>query len=209
MQQHFNSLSLHLRRDDTIGQRLFGKYDCLSWNHCKFQNQSVQWMLKILAIGLTLVAGIIGAYTENIILGTTTNTLIAIMLLSLIVDCNFVVFVQCLKSYQIYYKTINVTIAIIAICIDSHFAKKYFPQYNVSIRIIWCITFIIDHTLAIFSMSLVDGYHATQRVRLIAVMIPLLYFVYLYVIIYFGILRSYKYLYNLDNNEFKFYNTKI
>ena len=184
MNNHFNTLSLHLRKHDTLVHRIFGQ-----GNHC--QPSTIMWSVKLGILGTALFFAVLSSYVSNIILGLISNIIVFLTLLVIVFDCNYIIFFQSLKSYTIYYKTINIGIAVIALCIDSDFAGKYFPHNHKTIRIIWGITFILCHVLALFVMSLSDGYYVNKKVRLIAVLIALVYFIYLYFITYFGILRSY------------------
>ena len=101
----------------------------------------------------------------------------------LLLECNLSIFKQSLVTFNVYYKTINVLISIIAYAIDYNNYKDYYnynSKYANDYLYIIFVLSTIKNTSKMLIISILDGYHIHGYMRTIGIIIYFLYLCYYY-----------------------------
>lgn len=119
-----------------------------------------------------------GVYALSITLAICTTELVVLIII--LFECNLFIFQQSLKTFGVYCKTVNILIAMIAYHIDYNFFDTYYDFDNLPLLYLIGIVAIFKNTLAMFIISIIDGYCVDKRVCIFVISIYLLYFCYTY-----------------------------
>ena len=181
MRRSLNETDLEIILDEkrTILYKITdGRYTYAFGTNSFLRNNTKRYIFYV--VTLLILQGIL-------LFATTVASEIIFSCLELIVfvvsllECNFVIFKQSLKTFSIYYKTINILIALIAYNIDyDYFKDRYSDNPSLSLIKIAAIVSISKTLLLIFIVSVLDGYCIHKLVRIAAIVISVVYLVYYY-----------------------------
>ena len=134
---------------------------------------------------------IMTSFTNSVMIHLIAQICAISMFTMALLECNICIFKQSLVTFNVYYKTINILIALIAYQMDYGFFKEQFSSngvYNNSLVICYlgAIFSVVKSTLNMFIISLSDGYCVHQNVRIFIIIIYAMYLCYFYYfVVYF------------------------
>lgn len=148
-----NHLGTTLNENDTLWLRL-----CCGRCTSAFgiiENINIRFLIYLIIFaGLELT----GTFVKGI-WNLFVNILATILLMSVILDCNEIVFIQAMKSFRVYYSTINIIISILAFNIDYHFWVSIdSQQYTNDFLYTKCFFSVLKNGLLVFTVCILDGY---------------------------------------------------
>ena len=118
-------------------------------------------------------------YFKTVLWTIMFESLSILSFLSLILECNILIFKQSLTSFGVYYKTINISIGIIADTFNCDWYKEYYYRssnsndVNVDMNGLYIIGILstIKFTLAMGFISILDGYMAQKSLKIIIIIV--------------------------------------
>ena len=177
MEESINQSNLTLELDEQ--QTLWNYVSCGKFSFpCSFlsilRKRNVRYPLYVVFVFfLEIIRKLI--YSNGLLITCIFDTLEIISLISLIFECNMLIFKQSLMSFNVYYKTINMLIAMIADKINCNWYKLYFDNnsHNVDMSAVYFagILSIIKYVLAIGFISILDGYDSDKRLKILIIIV--------------------------------------
>ena len=133
---------------------------------------------------ILFIFNIIARLSTNIILDCTLHSVSIIILLMIILDCNVVLFKQSLMTFQVYYKTINFCVALVAFNIDYHWFEEGYSGNNINHdNTLLCTVGVLSITksvLIMFIVCVLDGYNISKSLKIFSIVCVLIEYIYFY-----------------------------
>lgn len=180
METTLDDLEITLKQDDTLRYYLCGnKFDFTS----KITHR-LKFICAMLAIALVTLGILLDTKSLSCLL---LSLLLLIILIAVLLECNYLILIQSLTIFDTYYKTINIMICVIAFQIDTNAAKDSFTDSNDNYiaRQGWCSIMVINSGLSVFLVSIVDGYYLTHKQQIFIILMPILYYLFRFLGMYF------------------------
>ena len=130
---------------------------------------------------------IIAVISSNIIVNTVIDILYTSLLILFFFELNYFVFLQGIKRFDVYYKVINVGIAITLFKFLTNFDESKFGctlhNYDLACRIDASFL-VINNMISLFLLSLLDGYWFHHYLKILCLCVGIGYYTYCYINIY-------------------------
>ena len=147
------------------------------WCH----NNNIRYLVYSVVL---FILNIVVRLSTSIILDGTLHSVSIIILLMIILDCNVVLFKQSLMTFQVYYKTINFCVALVAFNIDYHWFEDGYSGYNYNHDKILLYTIgvlsITKSVLIMFVVCVLDGYNISKYLKIFSIICVLVEYIYFY-----------------------------
>ena len=128
---------------------------------------------------LILAGAILSYFATSVKLQIVANVIGILFLSMFILECNFKIMKEAIVTFDVYYKTVNLCIAMFGYHIDSNFYQSYYnnniKDYNTLCMVCSGLS-IIANSMIIFSVSILDGYNINKYIKLITIILAFLHF---------------------------------
>ena len=110
----------------------------------------------------------------------TCNIIESVFLLNIILDCNWFVLWQAIKTFKVYYTIINICISILAFNIDTNFFQQIHTYDDQGIIHLGCVISMIKNALFVLIVCIMDGYKIKSRLKVSICVFVLFHYFYFY-----------------------------
>ena len=199
--------SISLRHDlevlANIKDTMYNSLCCVGNDRVRIINHTHRYRLYVI---ITLILILIGIVVNDVIVLIISDALFVLLLILLFLECNKMIFIQGIKTFDVYYKVLNIAIARLTFILMTDFEQESLScaicsgdNVASNIRITHGIFSVFISSLGMLLLSLIDGYQMNLKIKVTFVLASILYFIYLFCVIYFG--------YNINNTSSSIKNT--
>lgn len=190
-----NNLIIILNPNDTVWQHLIDKISCVARLGALNPLPNVSRSKRLLIYFSTAAVLCIGVFLSNIVfVSLLLHLLILWVFILLFFGCNYVVFIQTIHHFDVYYKSFNLCIALLSIEYMINFGfETTFNENNTMVYKHFCAIetglMITNNLILILLISMIDGYNWNKWVKILA--ITMLVFYYLF--IFFNVISQFRF----------------
>ena len=162
-----------------------GKFSFAFYFIKPLRDMNTHYWFYVIVFGINLFVSVCSNVTRSIYFSMAVDTFHIITAIIFVLECNVDIFKQTLKTFDMYYKTINIFIAVIAYNINCEFERE---SYDADITLLrsFGILSVAKNTLLIFCVSALDGYNTDKIIKATALIMYSIYiFIYFYIFDYF------------------------
>lgn len=150
--------------------------NCIQW----FYTDNIRFSCYCAVIVLVELAIALGLVSSSPILDIICQIIEILFFINVILDCNAFIVWEALKTFKVYYTTVNMCICVVAICIDTHVWSKWYNYNSNCLKNIDFALSVAKSVLFVFCVCIMDGYNITQYCKAFFCISALFHYIYFY-----------------------------
>ena len=189
LRSQLRDLEVNLDVNNTVWKHIVARIPFLYNFGCCY-NKISSYHRHIIYVVIIVVCATIACICNDLVASLIIDCLFLIFLIVILLDCNYFIMCKGLTKFDVYYKAINICIAMIAFRLSTNLGKEEYTCLLNNCLVPWILEIhsilgVTNNTLTTILVSLMDGYNMSAKLKITSLICAVIYFTYLLFLVYF------------------------